>query len=169
MPLRRIKFCSRLNQCRHIKLSSLFLKPARLDTHAKQIMDMLMRQERIRCCHMCIYSAQLGCAALPLEPVKLSQQCSAKSTHLFGWSHRQTLQVGVHWLAGKEAHLKHCCIEVYTPSPWDSIMLMKDSEKHVHEQGLAAAHTAMNIQACGRTTLVKTSTSSESGPAMVEC
>ena len=55
-------------------------------------------------------------------------------------------------------HLKHSCIEVDTPPSGYCIMVVQHPEKHVHEQGLATANAAVNVQACIEDNLVHDST-----------
>ena len=44
-------------------------------------------------------------------------------------------------------YLEHCCIEMHSALVGHQVMLLDDIVEHVHEQGLATAHTAVEIQA----------------------
>lgn len=58
-------------------------------------------------------------------------------------------------MSDAKIHLKHCCVEVNTPPARDCLMLMKYSEKHIHQQAFAAAHAPVDVQACDSKGMVK--------------
>lgn len=52
------------------------------------------------------------------------------------------------------SHLEHGSVEVHPTFIWNQVVLRNHAVKHVHEQGLPAAYTAVQVQTCSKSMVV---------------
>ena len=47
----------------------------------------------------------------------------------------------------RDVYLQHCCIKMHSALVWHQILLLDHTVEHVHQQGLATPHTAIEVEA----------------------